>query len=81
MAEIVSGLLALFLGWLCLRHVLRVRGLYSEDTPKRSISYGDKPLMIFPSTLGVLFILDGLGLLIIACMERLCAVQASMMSI
>jgi len=77
----ISGLLALFLGWLCLKHVGRVRRLYSEDTPKRSIFSGDKPLLIFPSTLGVLFILDGLGLLIIACIESLCGAQASMMSI
>jgi hypothetical protein len=80
-AEMLSGLLALFLGWLCLRYVGRVRGLYSEDTPESSIFSGDKPLMIFPSTLGVLFILDGLGLLIIACIESLCGAQASMMSI
>jgi hypothetical protein len=81
MAEMLSGVLALFLGWLCLRYVGRVRGLYSGDTLKRSIFYGDKPLMILPSTLGVLFILDGLGLLIMACMERLCGAQAGMISI
>jgi len=79
-AEMVSGSLALFLGWLCLSYVRRVRGLYSEGAPRSSIFYGDRPLMIFPSTLGVLFILDGLGLLIIAT-GSLCGAQAGMMSI
>ncbi len=71
MFEIVVGLFALAIGWLCLDYVSSVRSLYSEDQPVHSRFYGGKPLMIVPSALGVLFILDGLALLILAVMEWL----------
>ena len=71
MLELIVGLFALALGWMCLDHVSRVRSRYSEDQPVHSRFYGEKPLMIFPSALGVLFILDGLALLILAVMEWL----------
>lgn len=69
MVEAVVGLFALFLGWLCLDHVARVRALYSENNPPRSRFCGPKPLMIVPSVLGTLFILDGLTLLTLAAVE------------
>ena len=71
MLEIVVGSLSLFLGWLSLDHVSRVRALYSWKHAPHSRFYGDKPLMIFPSVLGVLFVLDGLALLAVAAFERL----------
>ena len=71
MIGIIVGLFALFLGWLCFDHVLRVRALYSEERPPRSHFHGEKPLMIFPSALGVLFVLDGLALLTLAAVEWL----------
>lgn len=67
----VVGLFALALGWMCLDHVARVRALYSEEHPPHSRFHGQKPLMIFPSALGVLFVLDGLALLTLAAVERL----------
>ena len=66
MLEIIVGLLALFLGWLCFDHVSRVRALYSKERPRRSRFHGEKPLMIMPSALGVLFVLVGLALLTLA---------------
>jgi hypothetical protein len=69
MVEAVVGLFGLFLGWLCLDHVARVRALYSENNPPRSRFYGPKPLMIVPSVLGALFILNGLALLTLAAVE------------
>lgn len=71
MLEIIVGLLALFLGWLCFAHVSRVRALYSEERPRHSRFHGQKPLMIIPSVLGVLFVLDGLALLTLTAAERL----------
>lgn len=71
MLEIVVGSLSLFLGWLCFDHVSRVRALYSEEHTPHSRFYGEKPLMIFPSVLGGLFVLDGLALLAVAAFERL----------
>jgi hypothetical protein len=62
MPEIVVGSLSLFLGWLCLDHVKRVRARYSTEHSPRSPFYGEKPLMVVPSVLGVLFVLDGLAL-------------------
>lgn len=69
--EIVVGSLSIFLGWLCFDHVSRVRVLYSEAHSPHSPFYGEKPLMIFPSVLGVLFVLDGLALLAVAAFEGL----------
>lgn len=66
MPEIIAGLFALFLGWLCIDHVLRVRALYSEKRPRRSLFHGEKPLMVIPSALGVLLMLVGLALLTLA---------------
>jgi hypothetical protein len=37
MVEAVIGLFALFLDWLCLDHVARVRVLYSENNPRVSV--------------------------------------------
>lgn len=71
----VVGSLSLFLGWLCLGHVSRVRALYSTERPPRSRFYGEKPPMIFPSALGVLFALDGLALLALTAYERLHAAE------
>ena len=71
MLEIIVGLLALFLGWLCFDHVSRVRSRYSEERPRRSLFHGEKPLMVLPSALGVLFVLVGLGLLTLAAVELL----------
>ncbi len=71
MFEIVVGLFALALGWMCLDHVSRVRSLYSKEHSPYSLFHGEKPLMIFPSALGALFILDGLALLTLAAVERL----------
>src|SRR4051794_25036116 len=70
MLEIIVGLLALFLGWLCFDHVSRVRALYSGEHPRHSRFHGEKPLMIIPSALGVLFVLDGLALLTLTAAER-----------
>lgn len=69
MLEVIVGLFALFLGWLCFAHVSRVRALYSEERPRHSRFHGEKPLMIIPSALGVLFVLDGLALLTLAAVE------------
>jgi hypothetical protein len=66
MPEIIVGLLALFLGWLCFDHVSRVRTLYSEERPRHSLFHGEKPLMVIPSALGVLLVLVGLALLTLA---------------
>ena len=71
MLEIAMGSLSLFFGWLCLDHVSRVRACYSTDHSPRSRFYGEKPLMIMPSALGVLFVLDGLALLALAASARL----------
>jgi hypothetical protein len=71
MLEIAVGTLLLFFGWLCFGHVSRVRALYSKAHSPRSRFYGEKPLMIFPFALGVLFVLDGLALLALAVYERL----------
>ncbi|HEX8138224.1 MAG TPA: hypothetical protein VF544_11585 [Pyrinomonadaceae bacterium] len=71
MLEIIVGLLALFLGWLCFAQVSRVRALYSDERPQHSRFHGEKPLMIVPSALGVLFVLDGLALLTLAAAGRL----------
>jgi len=71
MPEIVVGSLSLFLGWLCLDHVKLVRARYSMNHSQRSRFYGEKPLMFVPSALGVLFVLDGLGLLALAASARL----------
>jgi hypothetical protein len=71
MLEIIVGVLALFLGWLWFDHVSRVRALYSEERPRHSRFHEKKPLMIIPSALGVLFVLDGLALLTLAAVERL----------
>lgn len=66
-----AGLMALFFGWLCLGHARLVRARYSEDRPRRSRFRGEKPLMIVPSALGVLLLIDGLALLALAAVERL----------
>jgi hypothetical protein len=71
MLEMVVGSLSLFLGWLCFDHVSRVRALYSTERSPRSRFYGEKPPMIFPSALGVLFVLDGLALLALTAYGRL----------
>ena len=71
MLEIIVGLLALFLGWLCFGHVSRVRALYSEERPRHSLFHGEKPLMFIPSALGVLLVLVGLALLTLAAAEWL----------
>ena len=71
MLEIIVGLLALFLGWLCFDHVSRVRALYSEERPRHSLFHGEKPLMVIPSALGVLLVLVGLALLTLAAAEWL----------
>ncbi len=71
MLEIIVGLLALSLGWLCFGHVSRVRALYSEERPRHSLFHGEKPLMIIPSALGVLLVLVGLALLTLAAAEWL----------
>jgi hypothetical protein len=71
MPEIAVGTLSLFLGWLCLDHVSRVRARYSTDHSPRSRFYGEKPLMIVQSALGLLFVLDGLALLALAASARL----------
>jgi hypothetical protein len=69
MLEIIVGLLALFLGWLCFDHVSRVRALYSEERPRHSRFHGEKPSMTIPSALGVLLVLVGLALLALAAAE------------
>lgn len=66
MLDIAIGSLGLFLGWLCFHHVSRLRALYSKEHTSHSRFYGEKPLMIFPFALGVLFVLDGLALLALA---------------
>lgn len=71
MLEIAVGTTSLFFGWLCFDHVSRVRALYSKERSPRSRFYGEKPLMVFPFALGVLFVLDGLALLVLAAYERL----------
>lgn len=71
MPETAVGSLSLFLGWLCLDHVSHVRACYSTDHSPRSRFYGEKPLMIVPSALGMLFVLDGLALLALAASARL----------
>lgn len=71
MPEIVVGSLSLFFGWLCLDYVSWVRSRYSVHRSPRSRFYGEKPLMIVPSTLGVLFVLGGLALLSLAASARL----------
>lgn len=71
MVETFAGLLALFFGWVCLSHVARVRARYSEDSPRRSHFHGEKPLMIVPSALGVLLVINGLALLALAAVEWL----------
>lgn len=71
MPEVVVGSLSLFLGWLCLEHVKWVRARYSTEHSPRSPFYGEKPLMVVPSALGVLFVLDGLALLALAASARL----------
>jgi hypothetical protein len=71
MIEIIAGVLALFLGWLCFDFVSRLRALYSVERPRHSRFHGMKPLMIIPSALGVLFVLNGLALLMLAAAERL----------
>ncbi len=71
MLEIVVGLFALALGWMCLDHVSRVRLLYSDEHPLHSRFHGEKPLMIVPSAVGALFILDGSALLTLADVEWL----------
>lgn len=71
MFEIIVGLLTLFLGWLCFEHVSRVRARYSEERPRLSLFHGEKPLMLIPSALGVLFVLVGLALLTLAAAEWL----------
>lgn len=71
MLEIVVGSLSLFFGWLCLDHVSRVRSRYSIHRSPRSRFDGGKPLMIVPSALGVLFVLDGVALLALAASARL----------
>lgn len=71
MSLIFTGSLLLFLGWLCFAYVLRVRALYSKDRSPHSLFYGEKPLMIFPSSLGVLFVMDGLALLALGAFEQL----------
>ena len=71
MFDIIAGVLALFLGWLCFDFVSRVRALYSEERPRHSRFHGKKPLTIIPSALGVLFVLNGLALLTLAAAERL----------
>ena len=70
MLEIIVGLLALFLGRLCLDQVSRVRALYSEERPRHSRFHGEKPLMFIPSALGVLLVLSGLALLTLAAAEH-----------
>lgn len=71
MPEIVVGSLSLFLGWVCFDHVKRVRASYSTEHSPHSPFYGEKPLMVVPSALGVLFILDGSALLALAASARL----------
>jgi hypothetical protein len=66
MFEIGVGLFLLGLGWLCVDHVSRVRALYSEERPRHSLFHGEKPLMVIPTTLGVLLVLVGLALLTLA---------------
>lgn len=66
MLEVIAGLSALLLGRLCFAHVSRVRALYSEEHLRHSCFHGEKPLMIVPAALGVLFVLDGLALLTLA---------------
>ena len=40
MLDIIIGLFALFLGWLCFAHVSRVRALYSKARPQHSRFHG-----------------------------------------
>lgn len=40
MLEIFAGLLAFFLGWLCLSHVNEVRALFSDERSRSSLCYG-----------------------------------------
>lgn len=69
MLDIIFGLFAIFLGWLCFDHLARVRALYTEEHSSHSRFQGEKPLMIFPAALGVLFVLVGLALLTLAAVE------------
>lgn len=71
MFEMGVGLFALALGRLCFDHVSRVRALYSEERPRQSLFYGEKPLMVIPTALGVLLVLVGLALLTLAAAEWL----------
>lgn len=70
MLKIAVGTLSLICGWLCLNHVSGMRALYSHERGKRSRFYGEKPMMIFPFALGLLFVVDGLMLLALALYEQ-----------
>jgi hypothetical protein len=71
-ADILASFFALALGWVCLRYAFYWHG---RGFPKASVkgqSYNeheDRPLMIIPLALGILFMLVGGGLLVMAIIE------------
>ena len=70
--EVLLGLFFLALGWLCLSHAFRYRRIgYTRLTTRRAERDGedDKPRLIIPITLGVIFLLIGKGLLVMALLE------------
>lgn len=71
MPEIVVGTLLMFLGWLCLERVRRERARHPTGGLAHAGPYEEKPLMLIPTVLGVLLLLDGLALLAFACLGRL----------
>lgn len=61
----------MLLGWLCLDQVRRERTRHSTGSPERSGLYEEKPLMLVPTVLGVLLLLGGLALPVLAVSGRI----------
>lgn len=72
--EVLLGLFFLALGWLCLSHAFRYRRIGYPRLTTRSVERGredDKPKTVIPITLGILFLLIGKVLLVMALVEML----------
>lgn len=70
--EVLMGLFCLALGWLCLSHALRYRRIgYTRLTRQGTAreGEGEKPRMIIPIVLGILFLGIGKAFLVLALVE------------
>jgi hypothetical protein len=72
--EFIAGLFSIVLSALCWDYVRRCRAVRCYERIDRRFGWDeeeDKPFMIIPSALGILFLLTGVGLIVLAIRELL----------